>query len=96
MGHDETFFIESDGPEGPFVNAHNVARMMARDRQELIANELTRLVGEEYLEDIMEHMTHMEACSQLHNSHLTFANLPRRRRYPMPISSTCSARFNGS
>lgn len=68
---DETFFFETDGPEAPIVNAHNVARMMARDRQELIANELTRLVGDEYLEDIMEHMKHMEARYESSHCHAT-------------------------
>ena len=34
--------------------------MLARNRQEMIANELSRLAGDEYLEDIMQHMRHME------------------------------------
>jgi hypothetical protein len=34
--------------------------MIARSRQDVIAGELSRLAGEEYLEDIMAHMKHME------------------------------------
>lgn len=34
--------------------------MLARNRQEMIANELSRLAGDEYLEDVMQHMRHME------------------------------------
>lgn len=38
----------------------DAAKMLARNRQEMIANELSRLAGDEYLEDIMQHMRHME------------------------------------
>lgn len=34
--------------------------MLARNRQEMIANELSRLAGDEYLEDMIQHMRHME------------------------------------
>jgi hypothetical protein len=34
--------------------------MMARQRQDLIGAELSRLAGDEYLEDIMQHMRQME------------------------------------
>lgn len=34
--------------------------MMARQRQDLIGVELSRLAGDEYLEDIMQHMRQME------------------------------------
>jgi hypothetical protein len=59
--HDETFFIESDEPLQSRIHARDAAKMIARNRQEIIANELSRLAGEEYLEDMMQHMRHMEA-----------------------------------
>lgn len=34
--------------------------MMARQRQDIIGVELSRLAGDEYLEDIMQHMRQME------------------------------------
>lgn len=54
------FFVESDEPRQPRINMKDAARLLARNRQEMIANELSRLAGDEYLEDIMQHMRHME------------------------------------
>lgn len=59
---DETFFIESDESLQPRLNARCAAKMIARTRQDIVAGELSRLAADEYLEDIMEHMKHMEAC----------------------------------
>ena len=56
---DNDFFVESDEP-CQRVHMRDAARMLARNRQEMIANELSRLAGDEYLEDIMQHMRHME------------------------------------
>ncbi|KAH7302811.1 cyclin-like protein [Stachybotrys elegans] len=58
--NDETFFVESDECQYSKINAREAAKMIARNRQEIIAGELSRLAGEEYLEDIMQHMRHME------------------------------------
>ncbi|ATY58600.1 G1 S-specific cyclin [Cordyceps militaris] len=58
--HDDSFFIESDEPTFDRMNARCAAKMIARQRQDIIASELSRLAGEEYLEDIMEHMADME------------------------------------
>lgn len=52
------FFIESDEPRR--INMKDAAKLLARNRQEMIANELSRLAGDEYLEDIMQHTRHME------------------------------------
>lgn len=60
--HDQTFFVESDEPHHSQLSARDAAKMIARTRQDVIAGELSRLAGEEYLEDIMEHMKHMEVC----------------------------------
>lgn len=61
--HDETFFVDSDDAYYSRANAREAAKVLARNRQEIIGNELSRLASEEYLEDIMQHMRHMEACT---------------------------------
>lgn len=60
---DGTFFVESDEPRQR-MNMRDAAKMLARNRQEMIANELSRLASDEYLEDIMQHMRHMEVSFQ--------------------------------
>jgi len=57
---DNTFFVESDEPVQRTINARDAAKMLARSKQEMIANELSRLACDEYLEDVMQHMRHME------------------------------------
>ncbi|GAB0134145.1 hypothetical protein EsDP_00002528 [Epichloe bromicola] len=57
---DNTFFTESDEPLQPRIDPLTAAKMIARNRQDIIASELSRLAGDEYLEDIMQHMRQME------------------------------------
>lgn len=59
---DNTFFVESDEPSYSRMNTRDAAKMIARNRQDLIAAELSRLAADEYLEDIMQHMRNMEVC----------------------------------
>lgn len=56
---DDTFFVESD-EISQRMTMRDAARMLARNKQEMIANELSRLACDEYLEDIMQHMRRME------------------------------------
>lgn len=56
---DNTFFVESD-EISQRMTMRDAARMLARNKQEMIANELSRLACDEYLEDIMQHMRQME------------------------------------
>ncbi|AEO53358.1 hypothetical protein MYCTH_2294547 [Thermothelomyces thermophilus ATCC 42464] len=56
---DETFFVESDEPSQRMM-MRDAAKMLARNKQEMIANELSRLACDEYLEDIMQHIRQME------------------------------------
>lgn len=58
--NDETFFVESDDQPAPRVNVRDAAKLIARNKQEMIANNLSRLACDEYLEDIMQHIRHME------------------------------------
>ncbi|KAI1492691.1 cyclin [Biscogniauxia mediterranea] len=55
---DCSYFVETDEPRR--INMKDAAKMLARNRQEMIANDLSRLAGDEYLEDIMQHLRHME------------------------------------
>ncbi|KAL8393279.1 hypothetical protein RB595_003167 [Gaeumannomyces hyphopodioides] len=57
---DGTFFVESDEPSRHRISSREAAKIIARNKREIIGNELSRLAGEEYLEDIMQHMRHME------------------------------------
>jgi hypothetical protein len=43
------------------IKPRDVALILARQRQEIIGDDLSRLVGDDYLEDIMEHIQTMEA-----------------------------------
>ncbi|KAI1823209.1 cyclin [Xylaria intraflava] len=52
------FFVEADEPRR--INMKDAAKMLARNRQEMIGNELSRLAADEYLEDIMQHTRQME------------------------------------
>ncbi|KAJ1327808.1 G1/S-specific cyclin CLN3 [Microdochium nivale] len=54
------FFVESDEPRYARITPRDAAKMLARNRQEMIANELSRLAHDEYIEDIMQHMAVME------------------------------------
>lgn len=56
---DNTFFVESDEPSQR-MTMRDAAKMLARNKQEMIANELSRLACDEYLEDIMQHIRQME------------------------------------
>lgn len=54
------YFVETDEPQQPRLHSRETVKMLARNRQEMIGNELSRLASDEYLEDIMQHMRHME------------------------------------
>jgi hypothetical protein len=61
MGYtnDGTFFVETDeAPRAANVKDH--AKIQARAVQDQIGNEMSRLVHEQYLEDIMDHVKIME------------------------------------
>ncbi|KAI5462153.1 cyclin-like protein [Mariannaea sp. PMI_226] len=54
-----SFFVEDD-LDYSRMNPREAAKIIARNRQDIIAGELSRLAGDEYLEDIMQHMRQME------------------------------------
>ena len=54
------FFEEEQEATRTWMDAKETAKLLAWNRQELISNELSRLAADEYLEDIMVHLRHME------------------------------------
>jgi hypothetical protein len=52
-----TYFVE---PQDGVHTGRDYAKLIARQRQELMANELSRQACEDYMEDIMKHLRHME------------------------------------
>lgn len=63
-GHCDTFFTESD--DDIFAarqESRDRARIFAKARQRAIAEDLSRLTSEEYVDDILNHMETMEVCA---------------------------------
>jgi hypothetical protein len=58
----DSYFVESqdNGVYATRADARDYAKTIARQRQELMANELSRQAADDYMEDIMKHMRHME------------------------------------
>lgn len=56
---DNSFFVEGDN-QFPRMDFKEAARLIARQRQEMIGCELSRLDSEEYLEDMMQHLRQLE------------------------------------
>ncbi|KAG2419211.1 hypothetical protein HFD88_004006 [Aspergillus terreus] len=58
----ETFFVESyDDFRAPRVDAKEHAKLIARERQYAIAEELSKVASDEFREDILSHMLDMDA-----------------------------------
>lgn len=49
-----------DEPPRMALNSQDYARDVQRERQQMLAGELSRLDAEEYQQDILEHMMHMD------------------------------------
>lgn len=64
-GYCDTFFVEGDD-EGVYARAaaeRENARQIGKLRQKALAEELSRATAEEYQEDVLDHMEHMEVCA---------------------------------
>jgi hypothetical protein len=66
-GHCDSYWVEShdDGVYAMRAEARERHRAVSRMQQRAIAEELSRLTAEEYQEDVMQHMLHMEVCTPL-------------------------------
>ena len=63
-GYCDSFFVESDD-QGIYARAaaeRENARQISKMRQKALAEELSRATAEEYQEDVLDHMEHMEVC----------------------------------
>ncbi|KAF2192723.1 G1/S-specific cyclin CLN2 [Zopfia rhizophila CBS 207.26] len=62
-GHCDSYFVDShdDGIYAIRAEARERARAIARMQQRALAEDLSRITSEEYQEDIMDHMEHMES-----------------------------------
>lgn len=58
----DSYFVESSetGVFAARADTRDYAKIIARQRQELMANELSRQACDDYLEDILRHMRQME------------------------------------
>lgn len=68
-GHCDSYFVESheDGVYAMRAEARERHRAVSRMQQRAIAEELSRLTADEYQEDVMQHMMHMEVCTVVSN-----------------------------
>lgn len=66
-GQCDSYFVEShdDGIYAMRAEARDRQRAIARMQQRAIAEELSRLTADEYQEDIMQHMIHMEVSDSI-------------------------------
>lgn len=69
-GHCESYFVESqdDGIYVARAEARERHRTISRMQQRALAEELSRLTADEYQEDIMQHMMHMEVSTLVNHS----------------------------
>jgi hypothetical protein len=56
----ETFFVESADDLNPRIDPKEQAKLIARERQYAIAEQLSTLAKEEYLDDCLSHMLQMD------------------------------------
>ncbi|QKX62776.1 uncharacterized protein TRUGW13939_09941 [Talaromyces rugulosus] len=59
----ETFFVESTEDLNPRIDPKEQAKLIARERQYAIAEQLSTLAKEEYLDDCLSHMLQMDTAT---------------------------------
>lgn len=68
-GYCDTYFVENhDEDDGLYARAaadRERARAMAKVQQRQMAQELSQMTSDEYLEDVLDHMEQMEVCTVL-------------------------------
>lgn len=74
-GQCDSYFVEShdDGIYAMRAEARERHRAVSKMQQRAIADELSKLTADEYQEDIMQHMIHMEVsdCRNTITRHIT-------------------------
>ena len=80
-GYESGIMEVFDEPPRPVPKTKDFSRDLARQRQNMLAEELSRLDAEEYQHDILEHMLHMDVSPILPYQPPDSANLvPGRDR----------------
>jgi hypothetical protein len=64
-GYESGIMEVFDEPPRAVLNNNGFNRDLVRQRQNMLAEELSRLDAEEYQHDILEHMLHMDVSSTL-------------------------------
>lgn len=76
-GYCDSFFVDNhDDEDGIYAKAsadREKARAIAKVHQRHMAQELSRMTSDEYLEDVLDHMEHME----VHDRPLPLATWPQ-------------------
>ena len=97
-GHCDTFFTESedDGIYAIRAEERERARAIGRMHQRALAEELSKATADEYQEDILDHMEHMEVGEAALSLKLASLIFHRLRPCLMSTQSTFRQRFSGS
>jgi hypothetical protein len=75
-GYCESFFVEGND-EGVYARAaaeRESVRQINKIKQKALGEELSRATAEEYQEDVLDHMEHMEVCIGQHPGACNSAN----------------------
>ena len=83
-GYESGIMEVFDEPPRPAVNNRDFTRDIARQRQNMLAEELSRLDAEEYQHDMLEHMLHMDVGSTLATSNSKIQLTQKSRPKPCP------------
>lgn len=100
----ETFFVECDDYSLPQPSAKEQAKrehakLLARERQYAIADQLSKIASDEFREDVLSHMLEMDVSRLGHLVFFLFhADLfcLRAKLFPTSSPSTFRPRFSGS
>lgn len=76
-GHCDSYWVEAqeDGIYAMRAEARERHRAISRMQQRAIAEELSRLTADEYQEDVMQHMMHMEVRTVRSGCGICLANV---------------------
>lgn len=97
----ETFFVEDDyhraRADRQAKQEHD--KLVARERQYVIADQLSRLTSEELRDDVLKHMLDMDVSTLFPSMTLgipTYLVIDRAKLFPMWNRSIFKPRFSGS
>lgn len=99
-GYCDSYFVENhDDDDGIFARAaadRERQRQMAKVTQKHLGEELSHATAEEYQDDILRHMEHMEVSGIQYSYALLYLMQCSTRRCQIWLRSRFRPRFNGS